>query len=66
MSKIVSVDHSLCKSFAVCVAVAPDYFELDGEGKLVVLQESVDPGDEDTIGEAEMVCPTQAIITRES
>lgn len=66
MSKVVSVDHSLCQSYAVCVSVAPDYFELDSEGKLVVLQESVDSGDEDTIDEAEMVCPTQALITRES
>ncbi|MGW5237467.1 ferredoxin [Monashia sp. NPDC004114] len=62
----VRVDQDLCQSFAVCVGVAPEYFELDEGGDLVLLRESVDPDDEDTLGEAAMICPRQAILLAET
>jgi ferredoxin len=62
----VSVDMDQCQSFAICVGLAPDYFELDDNGDLVLLRTSVDPDDEDTLGEAELICPRQAILLKGS
>ncbi len=48
-----------CISAATCVAIAPETFELDDEGKVVLK----DPkgNDEQTIIDAAKSCPTQAI-----
>lgn len=48
-----------CISAATCVAIAPETFELDDEGKVVLK----DPkgNDEQTILDAAKSCPTQAI-----
>ncbi len=48
-----------CISAGTCVAIAPDVFALDDEGKVVLK----DPqgADEDTILDAARSCPTQAI-----
>jgi len=62
----ITVDMNLCQSFAICVGLAPDYFELDENGDLVVLRKSVDPEDEDTLGEAALICPKQAILLEET
>ena len=53
------------RSFAICVGLAPDYFELDEQGDLLVLRSEVDPEDEDTVGEAALICPKQAILLSE-
>jgi ferredoxin len=54
------VDRGLCIGSAMCVATAPDVFELDDEG----LSHVADPeaGDEDLLREAAEDCPVQAII----
>jgi ferredoxin len=48
-----------CISAGTCVAIAPDVFELDDEGKVILK----DPKgtDEQTIIDAAKSCPTQAI-----
>jgi ferredoxin len=55
----VNVDE--CRGYAVCIGVAPEYFDLDEGGIVAVLKGEVDPGDEETVREAALVCPTQAI-----
>ena len=54
------VDRDLCIGSAMCVATAPDVFDLDDEGLSYV----VDPeaGDEDLLREAAEGCPMQAIM----
>ncbi len=54
------VDRDLCIGAANCVAIAPTVFQLDVEGKAVVLD--VSSVDEDTLIEAAESCPTSAII----
>lgn len=53
------VDRELCIGASNCVAIAPTVFQLDDEGKAIVL----DPSsiDEDTLWEAAESCPTGAI-----
>ena len=60
MIKIV-VDRDVCQDHGQCVFAAPQVFELDEEGKLVVLQEEVDEPLRDVVEEAADVCPVQAI-----
>ena len=60
MIKVV-VDRDLCQDHGQCVFAAPQVFELDEEGKLVVLQEEVDESLRANVEEAADVCPTQAI-----
>ena len=48
-----------CISAGTCVAIAPNTFELDDEGKVVLKDPKGD--DEQTIIDAAKSCPTQAI-----
>jgi ferredoxin len=57
----VVVDREICQDHGQCVFAAPQVFELDEEGKLVVLQEEVDESLRDVVEEAADVCPVQAI-----
>jgi ferredoxin len=57
----VVVDFDKCKSNALCMAAAPEVFEVRDDNFLYVLQE--EPGEElrAKVEEAVRVCPTQAI-----
>lgn len=57
------VDQDVCSGAAVCVAIAPEVFELNDEGKAGV----VDPegADEETIQQAIDGCPVDAISWKE-
>ena len=72
----VKVDRELCIGAASCVAVAPDTFELDAEGKAVIKKKDgsmtsdyVNYDDindnEANIKNAAMSCPVNAIIITE-
>lgn len=54
------VDRDLCIGSAMCVATAPDVFELDDEGLSRVVD--AEAGDEDLLREAAEGCPVQAVI----
>lgn len=56
----VTVDKDLCIGSASCVAVAPDVFDLDEDGKAYV--KSTDGTDDEIILEAARSCPVNAII----
>ena len=56
----VKVDRELCAGMAYCIDVASDVFELDEEGKAVVLDAS--SVDDETLLEAAKSCPLDAII----
>jgi ferredoxin len=56
----VKVVRDLCISAATCVAVSPETFQLDEEGKAVVQGSSTDA--EENILMAAQSCPTKAII----
>jgi len=54
------VDRDLCIGSAMCVATAPDVFELDDEGLSRVVDEGA--ADEETLRQAAEGCPVQAVI----
>ncbi|MCL5104792.1 MAG: ferredoxin [Armatimonadetes bacterium] len=59
MAYRIVVDRERCQGIGACVGSAPDVFELDREGKAVVIK--ADGADDDTILEAAEACPLEAI-----
>ncbi|MGI8754563.1 MAG: ferredoxin [Acidimicrobiales bacterium] len=57
----VVVDFDLCESNAVCMAVAPEVFEVRDDDFLYVLQEEPDESLRAKVEEAVARCPKQAI-----
>lgn len=54
------VDRDLCIGAAPCVAIAPKVFELDEEGKAIILDPKGE--DDETIMLGAEACPTRAIF----
>lgn len=59
MSCRIVIDRQKCQGIGACVGVAPDVFELDGEGKAIVINK--EGADDDTIISAAEACPLEAI-----
>jgi ferredoxin len=57
----VVVDFTLCQDHGQCVFAAPEVFELDTAGKLVVLLADPDESQRAAVEDAADVCPVQAI-----
>jgi ferredoxin len=57
----IAVDRSLCTSLGVCESLAPDHFEIDDDGELLVLKDAVSDEDRDDVEAAVAGCPTSAL-----
>ena len=57
----VVVDYDLCESNAICMAVAPEVFEVDDEDNLNLLQEEPPEDLRPKVEEAVRRCPKQAL-----
>jgi ferredoxin len=57
----VVVDFDACQSNAMCMAAAPEIFEVRDDGYLYVLDENPPETIRAKVEEAVRVCPTQAI-----
>lgn len=57
----IEVDFDKCESNAVCMAVAPEYFEVRDDDFLYVLNDTPDESDRAKVQEAVDRCPKQAI-----
>lgn len=57
----VVVDLAVCQDHGQCCFAAPEVFQLDAAGKLVVLVDQPDETLRDRVEEAADVCPLQAI-----
>jgi ferredoxin len=57
----VIVDMDKCQDHGQCAFSAPAVFEINADGKLVVLDDSPDESLRDSVEEAADVCPVQAI-----
>ena len=57
----VEVDHGRCAGLGICESVAPDTFEINDDGDLVVLVETVPPELLDDAERAVEGCPTAAL-----
>ena len=55
------VDYDLCESNALCMAEAPEVFEVRSDDFMYVLTENPTPEQEAAVRKAASVCPKQAI-----
>ena len=53
------VDRSKCQGIGACVGASPDIFQIDGEGKAIVIK--TDGASDDAVLEAAEACPIEAI-----
>lgn len=59
------VDTSRCSGLGLCESVVPDVFEVQDDGHLRVLTESVDASRRAELRQACEACPTSAISLQE-
>ena len=57
----VVVDWDLCESNGLCMAAAPEVFELQDDDTLMILQETPDEALRAKVVDAVRACPKQAI-----
>lgn len=59
MSYRIVVDREKCQGIGACVGAAPDVFEIDNEGKAIVI--NAEGADDEAILMAAEACPLEAI-----
>jgi ferredoxin len=59
------VDFDVCESNALCMGIAPEYFEVRDDDYLYVLKEEFDEADRARIEQAVRACPKRAIAIAE-
>ncbi|MHA6969438.1 ferredoxin (plasmid) [Glutamicibacter bergerei] len=58
---VVKADLGACQGYANCVVGAPDYFDLDDDGIVVLLKIDVPEADRQRVVEAARSCPVSAL-----
>ncbi|MEQ3549842.1 ferredoxin [Pseudonocardia nematodicida] len=54
-------DHRACQGYGNCVTGAPDVYDLDDEGVVVLLKEEIDETERSRVEEAARSCPVHAL-----
>jgi ferredoxin len=57
----VAVDFAKCTGLGICESMAPNIFEVDDEGKLVLLKDDITDDELQSVEEAVAGCPTEAL-----
>jgi ferredoxin len=57
----VCVDFDKCTGLGICESLAPDFFEVNDEGSLVLLREDISDDELQAVEEAVEGCPTEAL-----
>ena len=57
----VIADYDRCKSHGMCMAIAPDVFEVRADGYMYILVEDIDDSRRGACEEAVAACPEQAL-----
>lgn len=57
----VCVDYDKCTGLGLCESLAPDFFEVDDDGSLLLLQEEGSEDRRAELEEAVRACPTEAL-----
>ncbi|MFF3753629.1 ferredoxin [Streptomyces sp. NPDC002018] len=61
----IDVDTERCVGAGQCVLSAPEVFDQDDHGIVMVLEDPADEPARDAVRQAGMVCPSQAITVKE-
>ncbi|MQA11627.1 MAG: ferredoxin [Pseudonocardiaceae bacterium] len=57
----IAADIGKCEGYANCVVAASDVYDIDDDGKVVVLRDTVEESDRAKVDEAVRSCPAAAI-----
>lgn len=57
----VCVDYDKCTGLGICESLAPDFFEVNDEGAMVLLKEDISDAELQSVEEAVSGCPTEAL-----
>ena len=57
----ITVDRVKCTGLGICESLAPNVFEVDDDGELVLLTANVSDEDLEGVREAIAGCPTEAL-----
>jgi ferredoxin len=60
MSKLIA-NLDTCQGYANCVAAAPDIFDIDDDGKVVLLEHTIAEADRERVEQAVRSCPVGAL-----
>ncbi len=55
------VDQGRCTGLGICESLAPDHFEINEDGELVLLDATVSDSDLEEVRSAVEGCPTEAL-----
>ncbi len=58
---VVKADLTACQGYANCVVAADDYFDIDDDGVVIVLQSEVPEAERGRVEEAVRSCPVSAL-----
>lgn len=59
--KCVVVDFNKCTGLGICESLAPDFFEVNDDGELLLLKEEISDEEMQEVEEAVNGCPTEAL-----
>ena len=59
------VDRDLCDGHGMCEAMAHEFFELDDDDVLTILNENPDESDRDKVHAAVQACPALALTLQD-
>lgn len=57
----VLVDFGKCTGLGICESLAPDFFEVNDDGDLILLKEDITDAELQEVEEAVAGCPTEAL-----
>ncbi|MFE3021656.1 ferredoxin [Streptomyces sp. NPDC059256] len=63
---VLKADLDACQGYANCVVAAPDTYDIDDDGLVVLLRESIDEADLPRIREAVHSCPVSALTIEDA
>ncbi|WP_431839573.1 ferredoxin [Gordonia hongkongensis] len=61
----IKADFDLCESNAICVGMAPDFFDLDDNDYLVILREDIPADRVEELRQVAANCPKSALTVVE-
>jgi ferredoxin len=56
-----TADAELCQGYGNCTTTAPDVYDVDDDGKVVLLRQIIDDADRSRVVEATRSCPVNAL-----
>ena len=61
----IAVDRDICEGVGMCQSMAHEFFELDDDDVLTILNENPDEADRDKVHAAVQACPALALTLQD-